>query len=289
MYRIFSWSGDFASNATTITVTMNKPVKLQANWIMQYYVTIISPTGSPSGEGWYNAGSVVTVRVQSTVQYSNGTRMVFNGWNSTSLGNSPTAQIMVNSPTRLLAAWKTQYLVTVQSQYGTPLGAGWYDLGSTAPISIEPQVTYSNATRRTFARAKWNTEYLVTFTVNGVPNSTILKLNVNNAYYDLSATSSYQTWVEKGTSINPTLNQTIANGIMTYKFTGWRNSTGSIVQSPLSVNAPGTYIASYNTELSLPPIPGFPVEGTLLGVLFGSLLLAIKRKHKRGGSKSRRP
>ncbi|HXZ89605.1 MAG TPA: M6 family metalloprotease domain-containing protein [Candidatus Dormibacteraeota bacterium] len=296
-----SWSGDLTSNSTTITVTMNKPVTLQANWLKQYYVTIISPTGTPTGQGWYNAGSVVTVGVQSTVQYSNGTRMTFNGWNSTTLGNKPTTQITVNSPTRLLAAWKTQYLVTVQSQYGTASGGGWYDAGSPVQISVPSAVDYTNATRRTFAgwtgdytspsnnvtlrvdtpktlTAQWTTQYLITLSASGLPNSTILKLNFNNSSYDLPATSSYQAWVQSGASINPTLNQTIVSGITVYKFAGWRNSTGRIIQSPLAVNAPGTYVASYTNQLSLPAIPGFPIEGIVIGVVSGLLILAIRRK-----------
>jgi hypothetical protein len=87
--------------------------------------------------------------------------------------------------------------------------------------------------------------------------------------------------MQKGTTINPTLNQTIANGIMTYKFTGWKNSTGATVQDPLPINAPSKYVAAYTTELSLPPIPGFPIEATLLGLLFGSLILAVKRNHNK--------
>jgi hypothetical protein len=232
--------------------------------------------------------------------------MTFNGWNSTTLGNKPTAQITVNSPTSLLAAWKTQYLVTVQSQYGTATGGGWYDAGSPAQISVPSVVDYTNATRRTFAgwigdytdpsnnvtlrvdtpktlTAQWTTQYLVTLSVSGLPNSTILKLNFNNSTYDLAAASSYQAWVQSGTSINPTLNQTIVSGITVYKFAGWRNSTGALVQSPLAANAPGTYVASYTNQLSLPAIPGFPIEGIVVGVILGLLILAIRRKTDRQG------
>ncbi len=310
-FMFSSWSGDLASNSTSLSVTMSKPVTLQANWIKQYYVTIISPTGSPSGQGWYNSGTVVTVGVQSTVQYANGTRMIFNGWNSTTLGHNPTAQITVNSPTRLLAAWKTQYLLTLQSQYGSPIGAGWYDAGTQAAISVPSQITYTNATRRTFTgwtgdlsglsnnvtlrvnsaktiTAQWSTQYLVTLAASGLPNSTVLTLNLNNASYTLPANANYQAWVEKGAAINPSLNQTIVAGIESYKFTGWRNSTGGTSQGPLTVNAPGTYVASYTTQLSIPAIPGFPVEGIILGFLFGLLLLAGKRKRKDGGMRNAR-
>jgi M6 family metalloprotease-like protein len=260
-----SWSGDFSSTSSTITVTMSKPVTLQANWVKQYYVAIISLTGSPSGEGWYDAGSVVTVGVQSTVQYPNSTRMIFNGWSSTTLGNSPTAQITVNSPTSLLAAWKTQYLVTVQSEYGSASGAGWYDAGSSAQLSIQPEVDYNNQTRRIFTGwtgdvsatstgltltankplnvvAEWVTQYEITFKVSGLPNSTSVTLNVNNQNHPITPTQPYSAWYNQGQTLDPTTNQTI---MTFFQFTNWRNSTGSNVPMPTTVTAPAEYTATY--------------------------------------------
>jgi hypothetical protein len=284
-----------------VTVTVTKPVTLDANWIKQYYLAIISPAGSPWGEGWYSAGTVVTVGVQSVVLYPNETRMMFTGWNSTSISNNPATQITVNAPVRIRAVWKTQYLVTVNSEYGTPLGGGWYDVGSSAKTSVPVDVDYTNGTRRVFAgwtgdylgasnavtlvvnapktvNAQWETQYLVTFAVTGLPNSTSLKLNLNNVTSQLSAGSIYQTWVPDGASINPTLNATITGGIMGYKFTGWRNSTGSIVQNPLRVDAPSTYLASYTPQLSLPPIPGFPIEAIIAGLALGLAVGVYKRR-----------
>lgn len=300
------WSGDMNSNSTYLILNMTKPVTLKANWITQYYVTIISPTGSPTGSGWYNAGQIATVSVQSTVQYSNGTRQIFTGWNSTALGRNPSGQIAVNAPTTLRAAWKTQYLVDVQSQYGTVTGSGWYDAGSTAPVFVQSQVDYGNATRRLFAgwtgdsagsspnmtllvnspktlNAQWLTQYEITFRVNGVPNATVLKLNLNSAYYDLSVNSNCQAWYPKGATINPTLNQTITDGFMVYKFVGWQNSTGGTNAGPLTVNAPQTYVASYSPEFTLPPIPGFPIESILLGMLLGMLVMAFARRRRGSG------
>jgi len=34
--------------------------------------------------------------------------------------------------------WKTQFLVTIISPYGTVSGAGWYDKGVVAPFSVSP-------------------------------------------------------------------------------------------------------------------------------------------------------
>jgi M6 family metalloprotease-like protein len=300
-YMFTSWSGDLSSNSTSITVTMTKPVTLQANWIKQYYLSIVSPTGSPSGEGWYSAGTIVTVGVQSTVQYSNDTRMLFSGWNSTVLGSNPTTQVTVNAPTQIRAVWDTQYLVTINSQYGPALGSGWYNAGSTVQASVPAQVNYMNGTRRVFVdwagdysgttsnaalivnapktlNAQWNTQYLVTFAVSGLSNSTVLKLSLNNVTYELSSGSSYEVWVQGGTAINPSLNGTITSGFMNYKFAGWRNSTGGIQQNPLTVNAPGTFIASYTTQLSLPPVPGFPIEAIILGLFLGLIAAVLRRR-----------
>ncbi len=298
------WSGDISSNSASLTVNMTKPVSLEANWVKQFYVTVISPAGSPSGSGWYNAGDIATIAAESTVEYSNGTRQVFVGWNSTLLGNNPTAQIYVVAPTIVKATYKTQYLVTLQSQYGATTGAGWYDAGSNAPVSVQSQVNYANATRRVFSgwvgdysgaspgvnlhidapktlTAEWNTEYQITFRVKGISNSTVLKLNLDNSSYDLSVNDNYQTWYQEGATVNPVLNQTVVDGFIVHKFVGWQNATGSAINEPLTVNAPQTYVASYSTELTLPPIPGFPIEGTILGILLGSLVMVALRSHRR--------
>ena len=297
------WSGDISSTSATLKLNMTKPFSVRAHWITQYYVTILSPAGLATGSGWYNAGQIATIGVQSTVQYSNGTRQVFTGWNSTMLGQTSTGQIIVNAPTVLQTAWKTQYLVNVQSQYGAPQGSGWYDAGSTAYASVPPEIDYGNGTRRVFTDwigdlvgtasnmtlnvnspktidAQWLTQYQVTFKVTGIPNATLLKLNVNNGYYGLSVNKNYQAWYAKGSSINPALNQTVANGLMIYKFTGWSNATG-ITNGPLTVNAPETYTASYSNEMSLPAIPGFPIEAIFIGILLGSVAIANSRRRIR--------
>ena len=165
------------------------------------------------------------------------------------------------------------------------------------------EISYSNATRRVFTdwngdytgtsnnvilrinspktlTALWGTEYLVTFAVSGLPNSTVLKLNVNNVTYKLPAGSSYQMWVEKGTVFSPTLNQTVSTGITSYKFTGWLNATGGTVQNPLTVNQPSQYVASYTSQLSLPPIPGFPTEAIILGLMLGLVVNVIRRQSR---------
>ena len=273
-----SWSGDLSSNSATLTVTMSKPVMLQANWVKQYYVTIISPAGSPSGEGWYNAESVATVGVQSTVQYSNGTRLVFNGWNSPTLGGNPTTQVTVNSPISVLAVWKTQYLITAQSEYGTASGGGWYDAGAPVQLSIQPEVDYGNQTRRIFTGwtgdassanptltltangpvnvvAGWITQYEVTFQVAGLPASTSLTLTINNQTYPLTPTQPYTAWYNQGQTLTPTVTKTV---LTVFQFTNWHNSAGTTITLPITVTAPAEYTATYTFAFPLTTNPTNP-------------------------------
>jgi M6 family metalloprotease-like protein/uncharacterized repeat protein (TIGR02543 family) len=298
---IFSnWSGDYNSTSTSLTINMTKPVTVQANWIHQYYVTIISSTGSPSGAGWYNAGSTANIIVQPIIEFLNGTREVFTGWNVTTLAQAPNYQFNVTSPTRLQAIWKIQYLIQAESPYGTPTGSGWYDTGSLAPVAIQPQITYDNKTRRVFTgwtgdyastspnftltankpmniTAQWKTQFEITFKVSGIPNSTYVTLNVNNADYPVTVNQPYSAWYDEGQTLDPTANQTV----MSYFQLGdWHNSTGGSVAKPMTVNGPQDYTAAYSPTLPV-GIPGFPVESILIGMAAGLFAVGFAKRRRR--------
>ncbi len=294
-----SWSGDYSSNVPSLSIPMAKPFTLQANWIRQYYVTILSPTGSPSGAGWYNAGTTANVTVQPFVEFSNRTRDVFTGWNGTSLAQAPTLQFPVNSPARLQALWKIQYLIQAVSSYGTPQGSGWHDAGSLAQVSIQPEIDYNNKTRRIFTGwagdisdtspnfnmtankptnvvAQWVTQYQITFKVAGLPNSTYVTVNVNNQNYRITPIQPYSSWYNQSQTLAPTANQTI---MTFFQFVSWRDSTGSNLATPITVTAPSEYTAMYTPQLPL-GVPGFPIESVLIGILTGLAAIKVTRRRR---------
>lgn len=265
------WTGSMVSTSPFLEVNMTRPVSVKANWTIQYYVTIVTPVGSPVGSGWYDAGQRVTVGVKSpTIQNANGERFLLTGWNSSIPSNDPTSQITVHAPVILLASWKTQYELNLQSTYGTPQGAGWYDAGTDVLVNIQAQLNYSNSTRRIFTgwtgdytghatsvtvqmnspkaiTANWTTQYLVTFKIAGLPNSTMLELKVSNMSYPISGNNNVQAWYYAGSTINPTINQTVTLAyIFVYDFAGWHDPTGSVVQMPITVNGPENYTGQYN-------------------------------------------
>ena len=297
---VFSrWSGDYNSTSTSMSIQMSKPVTIQANWIRQYYVSILSLTGSPTGAGWYNTGSTADVSVQPIVQFANGTRDVFTGWNITRLVQAPSFQLNVSSPVKLQALWKVQYLIQVVSSYGTPTGSGWYDTGSTAPVTIQSQINYNNRTRRVFTgwtgdysgsdsnftlnvrkpmsvQAQWDTQYQIAFKVSGIPNSTYVTLSLNNVTYQMAVNQPYTAWYDRGQILNPTSNQTIMGF---FQFVNWRNSTGGSVGKPMIVTSPQDYTAVYTPTLPL-GIPGFPIESVLLGLAAGALAISLTKRRR---------
>lgn len=63
-----------------------------------------------------------------------GTRLVFNSWND---GNKSASRTITQGG-EYLANHTTQYKLDIESPYGNPKGAGWYDSESIATISINP-------------------------------------------------------------------------------------------------------------------------------------------------------
>jgi uncharacterized repeat protein (TIGR02543 family) len=67
------------------------------------------------------------------------TKHIFTGWNGDFTGTSPTGSFAMDAPKTITANWRTEYLLTLNSEIGTPAGAGWYDEGETVNISVAPE------------------------------------------------------------------------------------------------------------------------------------------------------
>jgi len=118
------------------------------NYIAQHYLNVtVNPSelAMLSGEGWYDEGSSVTTGTATAVIPSGSdAQYVFKTWlvdGTAKLGNPVT--IVMDAPHIVTAEYKTQYKLTVNSQYGTTSGFGWYDAGSTAGFSVTSSVPES--------------------------------------------------------------------------------------------------------------------------------------------------
>jgi hypothetical protein len=141
--RVFkSWIGDFSSSSATAKVTVDSPKNIKASWGYQYYLSVSSEYGSPSGGGWYYPGQTATVSVPPIVDLSSGVRKVFAGWVGDLSSSNTSFDLAVNRPMKLTAKWKTQYFLKVETPYGSAEGEGWYDEGTEAYARLkETEVT----------------------------------------------------------------------------------------------------------------------------------------------------
>jgi len=128
--------GSYSGPANSTTITLNGNITETAMWQKQYLLNISSQYGGTFGGGWYFNGSTVNYGLDSGfVQNNAAQRQAFAGWSN---GNKEVnGTFVVNGPSQIRAAWDTQYLVNIISQYGNVSGGGWYYNNSVANISIK--------------------------------------------------------------------------------------------------------------------------------------------------------
>jgi len=117
MNTIFNTSANFPSDATVLTLDGKSylPGELPASFI------------------WLS-GSAHHLDIPLQVNTGEGTRLAFTLWND---GNKSVSRTITQGG-EYVANYTTQYKLNIESPYGNPTGAGWYDSDSRATISIDP-------------------------------------------------------------------------------------------------------------------------------------------------------
>lgn len=262
------WSGDHTSNSTTIQLAMNRPYNLTANWIVEHYLTIISPVGIFTEQGWHREGKIVQVKAVSPVDQGNRTRKVFANWSGDSTSESMEIRVTMSSPRTIIAKWRTEFELRITSERGKTLGEGWMPLGETARFSVEPTINGTEGVRYVFTRwtgdyegtfnegsvmmnspktvnVNWKTQYLVKFRVSGLPNSTAMSIRINHRWWNGSIPLSFSEWLDAGSNMTLEAPTKVQSGSDWYVLEGWRNLNGQSVDSPQVVNTPGSFDLAY--------------------------------------------
>jgi subtilisin family serine protease len=147
-YRFNGWTGEGITNpaTSTTTVLMDKAKTVTANYVLQFYLKVISPYGTSSGEGWYDKGTIAYARLDTNIVTYDGTRHLFVKWagDATGTNYAQSDPIHMDDPKTAIAEWKTQYYLTVVSPYDTPGGEGWYDEGDTAYAVLLTGLDYAD-------------------------------------------------------------------------------------------------------------------------------------------------
>ena len=97
-----SWSTGGTNYAGSNGITMNSPVTSTASWQGQYYLTVSSSHGSPTGQGWYNSGASASFSVSTPISGGAGTQYAFSSWAGSGSGSysgaSASASCTMNGP-----------------------------------------------------------------------------------------------------------------------------------------------------------------------------------------------
>jgi uncharacterized repeat protein (TIGR02543 family) len=123
------------SGGTDSTIYVSKGA-YTAEYNTEYLLTITSPYDTPTGEGWYVDGATASFSITAYLETSD-TKRYFTGWSGDFTGTDESGSIVMDAPKSLVAGWRTEFLLTINSEYGAPTGAGWYDEGESAAIYVE--------------------------------------------------------------------------------------------------------------------------------------------------------
>ncbi len=240
---------------------------------LQYYLDVVSPYDTPSGDGWYNNGTNAFASLtDDVVDHGNGTRRVFTHWSGDASGTNyaQSNPILVDGNKTAIANWKTQYLVTfaqmqmdadatdtVVTVNGSPKSFGdlpfslWADEGSVVTYSYSDIVSSSVTGKRFFLdRIASPTS---PFTVTGPETIT----GIYEVQYYLTVTSPYGTpggtgWYNASDTAYATVTPLVVAGPagVQYVFTGWSGdaSGSSSPSDPITMDGPKTAVADWKTQ-----------------------------------------
>ncbi|MEM2344602.1 MAG: CAP domain-containing protein [Thermoproteota archaeon] len=141
--RIFeAWVGEGQGSYSGCDLSPVIIVKNQINetalWRTEYFLTVDTDYGNPSGTGWYNISSTAEIFIESVVYESPVVRHVFQGWRGGFEEKSNNITLKVDAPIVLKAVWNTEYYLNVSSEYGEVWGGGWYLNNSYASFGVKP-------------------------------------------------------------------------------------------------------------------------------------------------------
>ncbi len=124
----------------TSSITVSTSGSVTGNYKTQYYLTLeTSPSGvaTPSGEGWYNAGTPASISTDEFVP--GGSRYRFTGWTTGDMSeitdpNSPSTTVLMDEAKTVTANYVLQYQVTF-----TQTGVGTDFTGSVVTVNGTPK------------------------------------------------------------------------------------------------------------------------------------------------------
>ncbi len=278
----YSWLG--GGPQVTGSRTVSLPLGMEYRMLLYYRVTVVSEIGAVEGGGWYPAGAIAVIRVVSTVIEKGLTRYVFTGWTGDVESAEPVLKFRVYKDITVIATWKTQYWVDIETTYSTVnASSGWYDEGAILVVTVtDKEVDHGNLTKRVIAGWLINGELVKGATVRLEVNRPIEARTVWETYYFVNISlgpggGRIAAWYARGSVITVRVNSTLVTvgNDVRLVFKGWTgvvNATAPsitlIVNSPLSLSA--LWTPQYKVEFVATDIDGTTLPGDVVVRLEGA-------------------
>lgn len=141
-YIFSSWTGDYSGTSPSGNLVMNGPKTVVAGWRTQYLLNV-DPKGGQIDKStqWVESGTSVTISSISPCSVvEKKSRLMFQGWQGATSSSSGTITLVMDGPKYLIANWRAQYYLIVETSRGTAAGEGWYDADSNAEFSVPADV-----------------------------------------------------------------------------------------------------------------------------------------------------
>jgi uncharacterized repeat protein (TIGR02543 family) len=222
-----------------------------------YQLTVTSnPSGLPvTGSGQFCKSQSATISVtSSTIDLGSGTRYVFTGWSGDYSGSGSSGQVIMTASKNVVANFKTQYLLNVQSPYGSPSGSGWYDAQTNAYASLGATVVDLAAGARVEFRG-WNGDAVgqsVPVTIQMTGPKTVTAQWIHQYYVSVSSQYGQSTgsgWYDEGSTATLNVNSPIPAGYGSqYVFQKW-TGTNDIATSTAQVRVDKAMAFEANWQL----------------------------------------
>ena len=199
-------------------------------------------------------------------------RYVFKSWND---GGAQSHTVFASQPMTFTGKLDTQYKLTLQSSYGTPQGAGWYNAGSIANFSVEDSVIAENQTKYVFQ--SWNGSGPGSYSgeqrnASVVMNNPITETANWSAEYYIDIISAHGNpygtgWYSPGSTVTFGIDSTtIIRSDARYQFLSWTGTgsgsySGTNPQSTINITGSATEHANWDAEYLV--VTGSEPEGIL--------------------------
>jgi len=242
-----------------------------------------SDYGSPQGEGWYDPGTAASFSVFSPDDHGDGSRHAFTGWSGDSMATTPSASLTMDSPKTVTAHWKLQYQLTVDSDYGSPQGEGWYDPGTAASFSVFSPDDHGNGSRHVFLN--WSGDSTATAPSASLTMDSPKMVNADwKLQYYLTVESERgnpqgESWYDSGSTA--TFSVASSEGIIIRQlFDGWsQDSTATTSSSSITMDSAKTVVAKWRTDY----LQLYILIGGVVVVVGGAMLAILLIRKKKTG------